>query len=184
MAEYSIATMEANESIDAFLQAYPSTDDDDDKGLARFFADDGFFHAPTVAALVAVKHYSELIGPLGEMLKIGGCEIYCPAVGAGLVDLPYLAGRVTHTIEGGVDVSRIDGIKVANEAVMICGVAVGTPEYVKGILDRNLEGQRSYIENILTQLQSTHTQSLFSIVHYCLASRLLRHATPLPGRLP
>jgi hypothetical protein len=187
MAEYGVATLTANEALDSFLQSSVSTnaEDGDDKGIARFFADDGFIFAPPEITLAAIKFYEEEIQPLGEKLKASGCEVYCPALGADLAFHPALGGRVTRSLEDGVSVARVDGIRIAEDGVNICGVFVGERDYVKRNLDSNMEGTRSYIENIVSKLQPFHSQSLHALVLYCLSGRVdytMQHQYPSDSR--
>jgi hypothetical protein len=187
MAEYGVATLAVNKALNDYLKSCASTDDADgeDTGIARFFADDGFILAPVQTALEAVKFYERAIAPLGERLKSSGCEIYCPARGADLASHPDLVGRVTLSLEEGVSTARVDGFRIAADGVNICGVFVGEPDYVMRNLDRNLEGQRSYIENIVTKLQPFHSQSLHTLVLYCLSGRIdynIQHQYPNDSR--
>jgi len=161
---YSLATLPALQALDQDVAQ--------SGGIARGFVDDIFVNAPIEAIFVAVATYERLLPPDEEGLNRDKMVCYCPALGAQPAEHPGLRQHATVEDEDGVPTTRIHGIRLAGDGIEIVGVFIGREEYIIDKVTRESVEKASSMNTISTQLRPSRARVLYTLVEYCVQSKL------------
>ena len=162
---YAFATLARGLALDRDVKAA------DPNATALYFADDGVVVAPATAALDAFERFGNAIVEDGRTISPTKSTVWCPALTvAEFAAHPALLGRVSREVdESGKTTFLVDGMRVVERGVTLCGVHVGEDEFVRQKISQDLSSRASKTEHITQLLAPYSIQDLGTVLRYCLA---------------
>ena len=116
-------------------------------GSARAFIDDTFLKCRAGDVITLVTNHSARIAREGRSLNASKSVCFCFSIDA-LAQDPLLAPHVTRTMEDGLQVTRLGGIRLVDDGIKVAGVYIGRPEFVQAALAREAFNQCSFLRTL------------------------------------
>ena len=162
---YAFATLARGLALDRDVKAA------DPNATALYFADDGVTVAPATGALDAFKRFGSAIVEDGRTISLKKSTVWCPSLTVEeFAAHPALRGRVSREVdESGKTTFFVDGMRVVERGVTLCGVHVGEDEFVRAKISQDLASRASKIKQITQLLAPYSIQDLGALIRYCLA---------------
>ena len=178
---YAFATLARGLALDRDVKAV------DPNATALYFADDGVVVAPATGALDAFGRFGSAIVDDGRTLSLTKSTVWCPTLTVEEFAVhPALRGRVSREVDdSGKTTFFVDGMRVVERGVTLCGVHVGEDEFVRLKISQDVLSRTSKIKTLTKLLAPYSTQDLGTVLRYCLAPTgdfLAAHQYPSDSR--